>query len=62
MTQNKNLVYIEHLKVKGFETRIIVSFLIGETEKRQLNIDERKFIGEYIRDIEQQAKNGLKAI
>lgn len=53
--------YIEELKKKGFETKIICDFLIGETERRKLTIDEREYLSDYIMTLERRIQN-FKAI
>jgi hypothetical protein len=44
--------YIKYLESKGFRVKLIVDFLIGATANRKLTIDERKYIADYISDLE----------
>lgn len=43
---------IEELEEK-FEKKFVVSFLIGDTESRTLNIEERAYIADYITLLEE---------
>jgi len=47
-----NTAFINHLVQSGLERSLVVAKLIGGTDSRTLNIDERMYIVSYILDLE----------